>query len=132
LTEEECREKGFVVALELFGLGSQFLISTTQGPDRALDGYRANMASSLSSTTKPATGFFEDENHTLDRLADCYADSDERPFADWRIKRALVVHDPFEDPRAMTCRSVSVTGTTVGRNRQTSHSSGRIRLQQQR
>ncbi|KAL7563301.1 hypothetical protein ACA910_016661 [Epithemia clementina (nom. ined.)] len=118
LTDAECREKGRVVAVELFGMkdtvGSQFLITTTNGPDRALDGYASSSSLFFSSSSsnemdpsKQASGFLslgkvvEDDNHILDRLADCYADNEGRPYADWRIKRALVVHDPFEDPRAI-------------------------------
>ena len=115
LTEAECREKGRVVAVELYGMkdtvGSQLLITTTNGPDRALDGYRdclpLNSSNDEIDSSKKASGFLslgkvaEDDSRLLDRLADCYADSEGRPYADWRIRRALVVHDPFEDPRSM-------------------------------
>ena len=115
LTPAECLEKGRVVAVELFGLqdtvGSQFLITTTQGAGKALDGYSMNSSpqstANASQSTKPAQGFLslgrvtEDNQNILERLSDCYADKEGRPYADWRIIRALVVHDPFEDPRAM-------------------------------
>ena len=112
LTEAECREKGRVVAVELYGLqntvGSQFLITTTSGPDKALDGYtHPKVALEKQEQQQQTSGFLslgkvvEDESNLLDRWADCYCDKEGRPYADWRIRRALVAHDPFDDPRAM-------------------------------
>jgi peptidyl-prolyl cis-trans isomerase-like 4 len=39
----------------------------------------------------------EDENNVLQQLATFYCDADGRPFVDVRIKRALVIHNPFEE-----------------------------------
>ena len=43
----------------------------------------------------------EDSQRVLSKLNRAYCDDDGRPFADIRIQRALVVHDPFDDPVGM-------------------------------
>ena len=52
----------------------------------------------------------EDSQHVLSKLNRAYCDDDGRPFADIRISRALVIHDPFDDPEGMDdllkCREV--------------------------
>ena len=40
----------------------------------------------------------EDDDGVLDKINNCYCDAQGRPYADIRIERALVIHDPFEDP----------------------------------
>lgn len=40
----------------------------------------------------------EDDDNVLDQLAKLYCDSEGRPYADVRVKRVLVIHNPFEDP----------------------------------
>jgi len=116
LSVAECQEKGRVVATCQAGgqpdtVGSQFLITTAAGPDHALDGYRrtATITSSTSSSNQDATttdsssAFLslgivaEDENGVLDKINAAYTDPDGRPYADIRILRALVLHDPFDD-----------------------------------
>ncbi len=37
----------------------------------------------------------------LSKLNRAYCDDDGRPFADIRIQRVLVIHDPFDDPSGM-------------------------------
>jgi peptidyl-prolyl cis-trans isomerase-like 4 len=119
LTREECREKGRVVAVEFNGVadtvGSQFLITTASGENRALDGYSFPRPSSQQQKdgvgNNDDAGFLslgrvvEDESNVLDRMATdtgtMYCDDNGRPFADIRIHRALIVHDPFDDPPGM-------------------------------
>lgn len=43
----------------------------------------------------------EDSQHVLSKLNRAYCDDDGRPFADIRIQRILVIHDPFDDPSGM-------------------------------
>lgn len=43
----------------------------------------------------------EDNHDILSKLNRAYCDDDGRPFADIRIQRALVIHDPFDDPPEM-------------------------------
>jgi peptidyl-prolyl cis-trans isomerase-like 4 len=40
----------------------------------------------------------EDDDNVLDRIHNAYCDANGRPYGDIRIERALVIHDPFEDP----------------------------------
>ena len=86
-------------------IGSQFLITTAEGHDCALDGY--TIPSHDDSAESSPAGFLslgvvaEDENGVLDKINAAYTDRDGRPYADIRILRALVVEDPFEDPPGM-------------------------------
>ena len=101
LTDSECRQRGRVVATEMNGIadtiGSQFLITLEQGEGRALDGYIPSHAKekpqylSLGVVT-------EDDDNVLDKIHNAYCDANGRPYADIRIERALVLHDPFDDP----------------------------------
>ena len=105
LSPQECRQRGRVVATEMNGIpdtiGSQFLITLEEGEGRALDGYippshdnhkdDAQKYLSLGVVT-------EDDNHVLDKIHNAYCDANGRPYADIRIERALVIHDPFDDP----------------------------------
>lgn len=110
LKSHECREKGRVVATEMKGIsdtiGSQFLITLEEGQDRALDGYRMSAEagdSEASSTSKYLSlgVVTEDDQGVLDQIHNAYCDAQGRPYADIRIVRALVLHDPFEDPPGM-------------------------------
>jgi len=109
LTREECQEKGRVVATEMKGIadtiGSQLLITTSEGKDMALDGFKT---SSAVATNGEDRQFFrsvgvvrEDENNVLDKIASTYCDAEGRPYADIRVIRALVIDDPFDDPPGM-------------------------------
>lgn len=111
LTLEQRREKGRVVATEMNGIpdtiGSQLLITTSEGQDMALDGYSSsNIASTndgpMSQQIFRSVGVVrEDEKDVLGQVASTYCDADGRPYADIRVIRALVVDDPFEDPEGM-------------------------------
>jgi peptidyl-prolyl cis-trans isomerase-like 4 len=116
LTPTECQEKGRVVATELQGIphtiGSQFLITLEEGPDRALDGYSLHNNSKTATNTDSSSNsdeprflslgqVVEDDHHVLDQIHAAYCDTDGRPYADIRIHRALVIHDPFDDPVGM-------------------------------
>jgi peptidyl-prolyl cis-trans isomerase-like 4 len=103
LTEDECRQRGIVVATEMNGIrdtiGSQFLITLEGGDDRGLDGYIPSHFNSNNKPTYLSLGrVTEDDDGVLDKINNCYCDAQGRPYADIRIERALVIHDPFEDP----------------------------------
>lgn len=100
LTPSECRQRGRVVAMELNHtkdtIGSQFLI--TLGKDRpgdALDGYLIGDEDSAPLSLGVVA---EDDDGILDKIEASYCDTDGRPYADIRISRMLVLHDPFPDP----------------------------------
>eukprot|EP00980_Cylindrotheca_fusiformis_P004615 scaffold982_cov139-Cylindrotheca_fusiformis.AAC.28 len=111
LTQEECREKGRVVATEMNGIadtiGSQLLITTSEGQDMALDGYSILSKSGENDDNNSRQIFRsvgvvrEDEKDVLGQIASTYCDADGRPYADVRVIRALIVDDPFEDPEGM-------------------------------
>ena len=143
LTEAECREKGRVVATEMNGIpdtiGSQFLITIADGPDRALDNYSDKKAPSdqqeaeRSSSGVPGGAntrqsfrslgiVTEDDNNILDKLNGTYCDAEGRPYADVRVIRALVIDDPFEDPqnfdRLLEARGVVIADSDDDPSRQ--------------
>lgn len=113
LTPAECQEKGRVVATEMKGIpdtiGSQFLITLDNGPDRALDGYSivpgdARPTGNREETTTSSDRSFlslgrvtEDDQDVLGQLNKIYCDAEGRPFADVRVHRISVVHNPFEN-----------------------------------
>lgn len=119
LSKEECKEKGRVVATEMNGIkntiGSQLLITTSSGADRALDGYQPfsvparatdggdhSEASIHQGTMYRSVGqVAEDPNGVLDQIDAAYCDVDGRPYADIRVIRAFAVFDPFDDPPGM-------------------------------
>lgn len=111
LTPEECREKGRVVATEMNGIpdtiGSQLLITTSEGQDMALDGYTSSIRAGGNDDNNSHEVFRsvgvvrEDDNDVLGQIASSYCDADGRPYADIRVIRALIVDDPFEDPEGM-------------------------------
>lgn len=104
LTLLECQERGRVVMTEMNGIpntvGSQFLITLDQGEGAALDGYNPlgdDNAPKYLSLGQVA----EDDDGVLDTIHAAYCDTKGRPYADIRIIRALVLHDPFIDPTGM-------------------------------
>lgn len=121
LTTAECQEKGRVVATEMNGIadtiGSQLLITISQGPDRALDGFSNKSVGSsrnhheqqqqhlqqLDGTQafRSVGRVVEDGNNILDQIASAYCDAGGRPYADIRVIRALAIDDPFDDPPGM-------------------------------
>ncbi len=105
LTREECQEKGRVVATEMKGIadtiGSQFLMTISEGKDMALDGFRSSDYSDDRQLFRSVGLVREDQDHVLDQIAAAYCDSGGRPYADIRIIRALVIDDPFDDPPGM-------------------------------
>ena len=78
LTQDECREKGRVVATEMNGIpntiGSQLLITIGEGQDMALDGYTTNASIEKDDTSTRqifrSVGIVnEDENDVLGQIA---------------------------------------------------------------
>ncbi|KAL3791265.1 hypothetical protein HJC23_000882 [Cyclotella cryptica] len=113
LESNELDQKGVVIAMEMGNvphtIGSQFLITLSDnnglkdmvplrnnkknsGPDK--DHEKAGRYLSLGRVV-------EDANDILSKFNRAYCDDDGRPFADIRIQRALVIHDPFNDPPEM-------------------------------
>lgn len=117
LTKDECEQRGRVIATEMNGIadtiGSQLLITIDEGPDRALDGFRTDgigiKAGANSETSEGLTQqkfrsvgmVVEDDNDVLEKLNATYCDSNGRPYADVRVIRAMVIDDPFDDPKGM-------------------------------
>ncbi|CAB9501172.1 trans isomerase-like 4 [Seminavis robusta] len=103
LTASECQERGRVVATEMKGIpdtiGSQFLITLAEGPGMALDGYSVvednNNKNEAHDTFLSLGRVTEDDDNVLQKLSALYCDAEGRPYVDVRIKRALVVHNPF-------------------------------------
>jgi peptidyl-prolyl cis-trans isomerase-like 4 len=135
LTEDECRQRGRLVATEMNGIadtiGSQLLITIDEGPDRGLDSFRNNNSNNnkdgvnksvdaneeLTPQKFRSVGMVvEDDNGVLEKLNTVYCDSNGRPYADVRIIRAMVIDDPFDDPEGMDqlLEDRGVTFTTVG------------------
>jgi peptidyl-prolyl cis-trans isomerase-like 4 len=97
-------------------IGSQFLISLAQGPGLALDGYTLNDEEGGSQHSFLSLGkVVEDDKNILDQLNKMYCDANGRPYADVRIKRALVVHNPFDDPPEMN-ELMRIRGVELGDN----------------
>jgi peptidyl-prolyl cis-trans isomerase-like 4 len=106
LTHAECQQRGRVVATEMKGIpdtiGSQFLITLAEGPGMSLDGYtvvedEGKKTSETHDTFLSLGRVTEDEDNVLQQLATLYCDAEGRPFVDVRIKRALVIHNPFAE-----------------------------------
>jgi peptidyl-prolyl cis-trans isomerase-like 4 len=98
-------------------IGSQFLITLESGDARALDGYippHAHGDDDFKPTYLSLGVVTEDEDGVLDKIHNAYCDANGRPYADIRIERALVIHDPFPDPpglqELMTKRGVVFDG----------------------
>jgi len=121
LTEDECRQRGRVVATEMNGIpdtiGSQLLITVDEGPERALDSFRNSSSTSTRGNNDEAAFVaneglapqkfrsvgmvVEDKNDILGKINAAYCDSNGRPYADIRLIRALVIDDPYDDPTGM-------------------------------
>jgi len=120
LTKAELREKGRVVATEMGNVkntaGSQFLITTESGVGKALDGITASTSTDASTATANDRGLenvtdekeylsigivSEDENDVISKINALYCDKTGRPYADVRILKANILHDPFDDPDEM-------------------------------
>lgn len=104
LSSLECQERGRVVMTEMNGIpntiGSQFLITIAEGEGYALDGYNP-LGEDNTPKFLSLGKVTEDEQRVLEKIHDAYCDNKGRPYADIRIVRALVLHDPFDDPEGM-------------------------------
>jgi len=123
LASNELNKKGVVIAMEMGNvphtIGSQFLITLSEdnglsdlayGNDGADADGKGNNNNSVRYFSLGTVA--EDTQNILSKLNRAYCDDDGRPFADIRIQRALVIHDPFvEDPAGMNdlLRSRGVT-----------------------
>ncbi len=112
LTKDELQEKGRVVATEMGGvkntIGSQFLITIDEGPNRALDGiihdhHTTNGNNNdidddiLDKKYYSLGKVVEDEDDVLEKINGLYCDKGGRPYADVRIIRMHILDDPFHD-----------------------------------
>ena len=87
-------------------IGSQFLI--TLSDDNGLKDMVPVDDNKVDMTGEEKVGRYlslgrvaEDDNDVLSKLNRTYCDDDGRPFADIRIQRVLVIHDPFDDSEEM-------------------------------
>lgn len=99
-------------------IGSQFLI--TLSDDNGLQDMTPLDKSKTAMNGHATEGRYlslgsvtEDANDVLSKLNRSYCDDDGRPFADIRIQRVFVVHDPFEDSEEMK-ELLSARGVDVG------------------
>ncbi|KAL3785227.1 hypothetical protein ACHAWO_011972 [Cyclotella atomus] len=110
LKSDELNQKGLVIAMEMGNvpntIGSQFLITLSN--DNGLkdmvpvDDNKPDMNGEKKIGRYLSLGrVVEDDNDVLSKLNRSYCDDDGRPFADIRIQRILVIHDPFEDSEDM-------------------------------
>ena len=120
LSPSELDRKGVLIAMEIGNvphtIGSQFLI--TLSDDNGLKDFVSldseGGANNATNNAAEETGglkrnprylslgiISEDSQRVLSKMNRAYCDDDGRPFADIRIQRALVIHDPFEDPAGM-------------------------------
>lgn len=107
----ELDQKGVVVAMEIGNvphtIGSQvlFTLSDNNGlkdsVSLAEEGEGNNGKGGQTKRYLSLGTVAEDSQKVLSKLNRAYCDDDGRPFADIRIQRALVLHDPFEDPPGM-------------------------------
>lgn len=114
LNSQELIEKGQVVATEMNGvpntIGSQFLITIDSGKNKALDGIHNihtnndnNINNSDGNTRNTSTNYYsigkvvEDDHDVLSKINNLYCDKNGRPYADVRIKRMYILHDPYHD-----------------------------------
>ena len=104
LSPLECQERGRVVMTEMNGIpntiGSQFLITIAEGEGYALDGYNP-LGEDNTPKFLSLGQVTEDDHGVLEIIHDAYCDNKGRPYADIRIVRALVLHDPFDDPEGL-------------------------------
>jgi peptidyl-prolyl cis-trans isomerase-like 4 len=122
LSSNELNQKGVVIATEMGNIphtiGSQFLITLSENNGLSDLAFGSNSADTEGKGNNNSIRYFslgtvaEDTQNILSKLNRAYCDDDGRPFADIRIQRALVIHDPFEeDPEGMNdlLRSRGVT-----------------------
>ncbi|KAL7439339.1 hypothetical protein ACHAXH_006687, partial [Discostella pseudostelligera] len=116
LSPDELNRKGLIIAMEMANLphtiGSQFLLTLSD-----TNGLR-NLISTANKVDNGGNDCTDKQNNTairylslgtvvedsqniLSKLNRAYCDDNGRPYADIRIQRALVIHDPFEDPVGM-------------------------------
>ena len=125
LSSNELSQKGVVVAMEMGNvqhtIGSQFLITLSENNGLSNSAYGNDNTDADGNGKKNSVRYFslgtvaEDTQNILSKLNRAYCDDNGRPFADIRIQRALVIHDPFEeDPEGMEelLRSRGVTVDT--------------------
>jgi peptidyl-prolyl cis-trans isomerase-like 4 len=99
LTKEELQEKGRVMVTNLRNyrdtIGSQFMITLGTNLVNEWDNNEdENEYISLGIVS-------EDDDGVLEKLNNVYCDGDGRPYADIRIIKSHVLHDPFDDPDGM-------------------------------
>lgn len=129
LSSNELNQKGVVIAMEMGNIqhtiGSQFLITLSENNGLSDSAYGTNNnADAEGKGNNNSVRYFslgtvaEDSQNILSKLNRAYCDDDGRPFADIRIQRALVIHDPFEDPEGMDdlLRSKGVTTIDTSNN----------------
>ena len=117
LSTNELNQKGLLIAMEIGNvphtIGSQFLLTLSDNnglqdlistQDTTLNGNDNKQANNNDNQTRYLSlgKVTEDTQNVLSKLNRAYCDDDGRPFADIRIVRALVVHDPYEDPPGMS------------------------------
>jgi len=130
LSSNELNQKGVVIAMEMGNvphtIGSQFLITLSENNGLGDLAYGNSSTDAEGKKSNNSVRYFslgtvaEDTQNILSKLNRAYCDDDGRPFADIRIQRALVIHDPFEeDPAGMDdlLRSRGVTVDTSNNNK---------------
>lgn len=113
MTSNEKQEKGHVIATCINGIpdtiGSQFIITTSSGINHSLDGYINKSSTSLHDHNNNDVAVIdhdilfrkfgivvEDNNNILEQMnSSIFLDDTNRPYTDIRLKRALVIYDPF-------------------------------------
>jgi peptidyl-prolyl cis-trans isomerase-like 4 len=138
LSSDEVGRRGIVVAMEMGRvadtIGSQFLITLGDGGGNDTNDNGLGMLPGCASSTSGVDGdvhdgnrgsqkylslgtVVEDDSRVLSKLNRSYCDDNGRPYADVRIIRALVIHDPYDDPSGMddllTRRGVVTTSSTT-------------------
>jgi len=97
----DLRKRGRVVCTELVGIpdtiGSQFSILLGHDePGHGMDGFYTTEGEKPKIISLGQV--MEDDNDVLTKLEQAYCDPAGRPYVDIRLRRVLVLHDPFEDP----------------------------------
>ena len=130
LSSNELNQKGVVIAMEMGNvphtIGSQFLITLSEnnGLSDNIHGGADNNTSSENNKDHSVRyislgSVAEDTQNILSKLNRAYCDDNGRPWADIRIQRALVIHDPFDDdPEGMDdllrMRGVTIDTSNAG------------------
>jgi peptidyl-prolyl cis-trans isomerase-like 4 len=120
LRPNELDQKGVVIAMEMGNvpntIGSQFLITLSDDnglKDRVLIDDKIGIEGEKKGQYLSLGRVVEDTNDVLSKLNRSYCDDDGRPFADIRIQRILVIHDPFDDSPEMK-ELLEARGVDVG------------------